>query len=219
MAAFDRKAKKTDWTIYYSQKRSIFSSYTQKFTCDIIIQAMERYLYNKNIRVAELGGGNSCFAEKICKERSIDSYDIFDNNELAVNMFNKMNLMSKSHTGLVKDLLGTEAMDSAAGQYDFVFSIGLIEHFRGDDIMTIIDKHYQYCRKGGMVLIAFPTPTKRYIFTRRCMELVGAWQFYDEKPIRYNELRKIFEDRSVIKANFINKKQPLTQRVVITIKK
>lgn len=134
-------------------------------------------------------------------------------------MFNKMDLMSKSHTGVVKDLLSADAVDSAAEQYDFVFSIGLIEHFLGKDIKTIIDKHYEYCRKGGMVLIAFPTPTKKYIFVRRCMELVGAWQFHDERPIRYDEVRQIFEDKSTVKEHFINKRLPLTQKVVITIRK
>ena len=207
--------RKTDWTKYYENKKSWFSAYTQKFTLRIILQAMELYLdKNRAIEVLELGGGNSCFAESICKAKNIETYDIVDNNKLAVDLFNKKNLNIRHHLGIQQDLLRLEE-SFPVKKYDFVYSIGLIEHFRGDDVKTIIARHFKYCAKGGMVLITFPTPTRKYIFIRKCMELVGIWQFYDEKPVRYEAVKGTFEKCGNVRSHFINKRLPLSQMVVI----
>ena len=74
--------KSTDWTTYYEKDRGWFSMFTQGFTLNEIL----RYIRNisKGIDIIELGGGNSCFAKSICDSRTINSYDIIDNYELAV---------------------------------------------------------------------------------------------------------------------------------------
>lgn len=207
--------KKTDWTAYYEKKKSWFSTHSQKYTLRILLDVIDSY-FNKNdiIRIVELGGGNSCFAKDICRMKKINTYDIIDNNKFAVKLFNHMSLDTKHHLGLLHDLLNVK--DTGESKiYDFVYSVGLIEHFRGKEIEKIVGQHFKHCKKGGIVLITFPTPTLIYRFIRKCMELIKVWQFYDEEPIRYREIEKIFEKYGTVRKHFLNKKLPLTQMVVI----
>lgn len=209
---------KTDWTAYYKQKKSWVSAYTQQFTLEKILYALGRYAGTggqKGLRIAELGGGNSCFAKKLCEIKKVDAYDIVDSNALAVRLFNEMEIKAGTHKGIRHDLLNQEKDEGRLGNYDFVYSIGLIEHFRGEDIWTVINRHYDYCRPGGIVMVSFPTPTRKYIAVRKCMEALGAWQFHDEKPIRYGEVAGCFAAHGTVFENFVNRKLPLTQMVVI----
>lgn len=221
----DEIDRPTDWTKYYEQKKSWFSTYTQKFTLREIIRAINQYVGDKDIDILELGGGNSCFAKNVCENVSVSNYDIVDNNELAVKLFERQNLNSK-HKALLVDLLNggdSEYKDFINGgskrkQYDFVYSIGLIEHFRGGDIDTIIKRHFEFCKDGGVVFISFPTPTVKYRSIRFLMELVNAWQFWDEKPLKFDQVKRAFEKDRIVLEQFINRKLPLTQMVVVVRK-
>lgn len=82
----------------------------------------------------------------------------------------------------------------------------------------MIRRHFEYCKGGSIVLIAFPTPTKKYIFVRKLMEFFGIWQFYDEKPIRYEEVADCFKAYGEVLEHYTNRKLFLTQEVVITRK-
>lgn len=208
--------EKTDWTEYYKKKKSFFSEFTQKYTLKIINNAITELNNNESpIRILELGGGNSCFANQICLSNKVQQYDIIDNNVLAVEMFDNQNL-SVEHKAYCINLLNIENSDCE--KYDFVYSIGLIEHFRGDDIKKVIKQHFDRCSVGGTVLISFPTPTKKYLLVRSFMEKCGVWQFNDEKPIRFDEVKDNFEEYGEIQSHFLNKKLPLTQYVVIAKK-
>ena len=210
----DEIIERTDWTKYYEEKRSWVSSFTQRYTLQKILEAINEYVHpESNFRICELGGGNSCFAAKICEKESVQTYDIIDSNELAVHLFEKIDLAAKYHRGIYRDLL----IDDIGGklEYDFIYSIGLIEHFRGEDVRAMISRHFEFCRDDGIVLITFPTPTKKYIFTRKFMEFFGVWRFYDEKPIRYDEIKDCFEAYGEVLKHYINHKLFLTQEVVI----
>ena len=145
--------KATDWSAYYKQKRNWFSTYTQRFTLEKILKAINDYVDDKDgngIKIIELGGGNSCFAKNICETQKVNTYNIIDNNDLAVKLFNKQKIASMLHSGFKLDLLLKEGVESYSfHKYDFVFSIGLIEHFCGKDIETIIHQHFEYCKPGG----------------------------------------------------------------------
>ena len=208
---------KTDWDKYYREKKSWFSSFTQTYTLREIKQSIDKWVTEEgSLTVSELGGGNSCFAEKLCEAVTIDEYDVFDSNDFAVDLFIKKDIKCRIHSGRCVDLLNEDLFDK---HYDFVYSIGLIEHFRGKDIETLILRHFECCKDGGVVLITFPTPTKKYRFVRWLMELIGVWKFYDEKPIWYEEVSSILEMNGTVLEHHINKKLPLTQEVVVIRKK
>ena len=205
--------KRTDWTEYYKANKSIWSTFTQKFTLSILVKTVETFFKGDAVNVVELGGGNSCFAQALCDKASIKRYDIIENNTYAAELFNKMDLKVQ-HSAIEEDLLTT----SQKGSYDFCYSVGLIEHFRGIDIETVINKHFDMCRNGGVVLISFPTPTVKYRLIRGLMERMGCWRFFDEEPLYYRDVCDYFIHRGEVVSHFLNNKLPLTQYVVIAKK-
>ena len=66
---------------------------------------------------------------------------------------------------------------------DFVFSVGLVEHFSGDEIASVVRAHFDCARRGGLVVISVPTPTWLYRATRWVAERSGVWRFPDEQAI------------------------------------
>lgn len=205
--------KSTDWTNYYRKKKSIFSTFTQRFTLDKILSDYDIVARSTEIQdVVELGGGNSCFADALCQQRKLQSYDIIDNNELAVALFQKKELSCPFHNGILMDL--TRDFEPSR-TYDLVYSIGLIEHFRPKERQQVIRAHFSLCRKGGGVLISFPTPTIKYRFWRKVMEMLHLWQFYDEVPLRYEDVENIFKECGKVVKVEVNKKLFLTQMVVL----
>ncbi|MCI8881345.1 MAG: class I SAM-dependent methyltransferase [Clostridiaceae bacterium] len=209
--------KSTDWTKYYSKKKSVFSNFAQRFTLSKILSdydTLSQFMENRD--VIELGGGNSCFAESLCRQRKLWSYDIIDNNELAVTLFQKKKLGCLSHNGIIMDL--TEGFQPSK-KYDLVYSIGLIEHFKPKERERVIQAHFSLCRKGGGVLISFPTPTLKYRFWRKVLEVMHLWQFYDEMPLQYGDVENILTECGKVVKVEINRKLFLTQMIVLFINK
>ena len=135
---------------------------------------------------------------------------------MAVDLFNDKK-QDVEHKGMLVDLLDSETKCNST--YDFVYSVGLIEHFRGKDIDAVIQKHFEYCKPGGCVFISVPTPTRKYRLVRKWMDKIGVWQFWDEKPLKYVHIKDKVEKCGNIQEVFINNKLPLTQMVVIARKK
>jgi len=209
----NKTIKNTDWTQYYKKKKSFFSSYTQRFTLFYIDREIER-LGSSKISVLECGGGNSCFVHSLLlSQPKIERYDIIDNNEYAVHLFNDISL-NIEHEGKEIDLTTIEP-DTSCPQYDFVYSIGLIEHFSEEDRTKVIKAHFSFCKPGGIVLISFPTPTLKYRVCRKFMELIGAWQFWDETPLAPNMVLPYIEEEGTILNSYLNKKLPLSQHIIV----
>ena len=214
-----KKKENTNWTEYYMQKKSFFSKYTQQFTLEYIINWFDYAVpkEQKKSAICELGGGNSCFVDSFCEARSVCRYDVVDNNELAIQLFKKKAKKGNVHlNGMLMDLTIEVPKNE---QYDFVYSIGLIEHFSDDLRRIVIKNHFSYCKENGYVLISFPTPTRKYRFWRKCMELFHMWQFWDEVPLKIEDVREDIEKYGEIKKTELNRKLFLTQMIVLVQKK
>ena len=214
------KNGKTDWSKYYSKKKSFFSNFTQKYTYEKIKKVYDSVLKGNNteskLNVLELGGGNSCFAKRFCEECEVESYDIVDNNELAVKLFECQKWESKvRHKAYLADLAKRSASNKVSDRYDFVYSVGLIEHFTEEERAEVIRAHFKYCKNGGIVLITFPTPTLKYRFWRKLMELIHVWQFHDETPLIYADVSETIEKCGRVLSVELNEKLFLTQMVVV----
>lgn len=207
--------KKTDWTNYYSKEKSWFSKYTQQFTLEKILAYYELIGNKKQTKILELGGGNSCFAEGIVKNRDVAAYNIIDNNSLAVDLFNKKTF-DVPHFGYEMDL--TSDIE-ASGEYDFVFSIGLIEHFPPDDQAMVVKNHFKFVKPGGLVFISYPTPTLKYKICRGIMETLGKWQFVDEVPLKFDTIKELCLAEGEVISVELNNKLFLTQEIVVVRKK
>ena len=201
--------KETDWTKYYRNKKSWFSKVTQKVTMRQIKAYYMKYC-GPNKSILELGGGNSCFIDGICKSIcSPSSYSIIDNNQLSLSLLRKRNPNCEC---LCLDLMKNI---EPSKQYDFVYSIGLIEHFSNENISKVIKNHFNFCKDDGIVLISFPTPTLQYRLIRRGMEWLKIWQFWDETPLTLQQFTNyIWKDVTILEYKLM-RLLPLTQTMCV----
>lgn len=206
----------TDWTNYYTKPKSIFSIMTQKITLHALERLIKKTFTSGKLKVMECGGGNSCFATDISAVLDVDYYDIVDKCMLSVEKaLDNHTIRNAWYADLTKEI-DSKILEE---KYNFVYSVGLVEHFTEENRKKVIENHFNLCEKEGYVLITAPTPTVKYRFIRKCMELLHIWQFWDECPIQLNELVKEMEPYGKIVSAEINRKLPLTQCIAIALKK
>lgn len=206
--------RSTDWNAYYKKPKSIISTLTQRYTLNYIVKIINRTEFN-DFSVIELGGGASCFAQALHRYFCISRYDIIDNCEIAIE---KACSIVGINNAYYANLLDEIEDSQLTGKYDFVYSVGLVEHFGGEERKRVIENHFKLCKRGGYVLITAPTPTWKYNFVRKCMEMVHIWRFFDERPVELRILRGEMEDYGEVLEAGINWKLPLTQAVVLAKK-
>lgn len=202
----------TDWDSYYRKPKSKVSSVTQKITLKYLINVLQKCNMERPWRVMECGGGNSCFATDFCERFKIEYYDIIDKCKLGVQKAENKNVIRKA---VCIDLLEELTDKNYLEKYDLVYSVGLVEHFSDEERERVIQNHFKLCNKGGYVLITAPTPTKKYLFIRKVMELLHVWQFWDETPLELSVIKNEVKQYGTIISLAINKKLPLTQLVVL----
>lgn len=209
--------KRTDWDSYYSKpyKTAIFS---RKITSNKLIRLLKQYdpESGSEIKIAELGGANSCFYEVINKKLNPKEYLIVDNNKTGLDKTLKQLGKSNNISLKYEDILNPR---ENIEKFDIVFSAGLIEHFSTEDTQKCIAAHFDYLKSDGICIITFPTPTWLYKLTRKCAELMGIWIFYDERPLTMDEVLNEIKKYAVIKHKSITWPVFLTQGVVLAIKK
>lgn len=199
----------TNWDEYY-KKPSYLSKYTRRYTQSVLESFIQSHNHKNGIKIAELGGANSCFADGILRNIKPEEYHVFDNNAYGLNL-----LINKGYGAKVVahqcDL--TKYNDSI--KVDLVFSIGLIEHFDEEGTKAIIKTHFDMLNKNGIAIISYPTPTCLYRTARGLIELCGAWHFHDERPLRLDEIRNDVNGIGHIEAVKMLYWLILTQQIVV----
>jgi SAM-dependent methyltransferase len=184
MASESDHAGATDWTEYY-QRPGKFAFITRSYTTHALIGLLQQLLPGGVPWMVELGGGNSCLFPKLPRQLGCRRYTVIDNNDLGLKLFlSKAAGQGIEVEGVAADLVGA-TLDLAA---DAVISIGLIEHFPPAERARAIDAHFQCLRPGGVAVILFPTPTWLYRAARWASEAMGTWDFWDETPLRPEEV-------------------------------
>lgn len=207
-------AKATDWDAYYKRPAAT-ASFTRRISARRILRTLERQLAAKGVRVCELGGANSCFVGDFLALPNLGSYHVIDLNPYGVGLLNERLSHDSRVSGQVADAL---QVAPGAGQYDIVYSVGLIEHFDAAGTARCIESHFNLCRPGGTVLITFPTPTAPYRLIRGMAELMGIWAFPDERPLGFGEVLVTCRSHGEVTHQSINWAIGLTQGYVVTIK-
>jgi cyclopropane fatty-acyl-phospholipid synthase-like methyltransferase len=202
---------KTDWTKYYSD-RLVNLTITRKYTLKKILSYFSKYAPIADT-ILEIGGGNSCFYEKIQEKYSNAQYKIMDNNSLGIDKFLLQYGLSKDHA-IKQDILE----DFSCVQSDIVFSVGLIEHFTPENTRKCIEAHFKATKAGGIVLITYPTPTWLYRSSRKIIEQFGAWRFHDERPLRNEEVFPVIQEKALLLQHETLWPLILTQEIVVAKK-
>jgi 2-polyprenyl-3-methyl-5-hydroxy-6-metoxy-1,4-benzoquinol methylase len=208
--------EKTDWDNYYSHPFKL-STFSRKITSDKLIRLLNQFgpQGRTDITIVELGGANSCFYETLNKEFSPIKYLIIDNNLMGLEKTNKR--LNKANNIEIKceDVLN---LSENSEKFDIVFSVGLIEHFSPEETLKCIAAHFFYLKRKGICIITFPTPTWLYKISRKCAELLGLWIFYDERPMKMDEVLNEIRKHGVILHSSITWLILLTQGVIVAIK-
>jgi len=203
-------AHKTDWDLYY-EKPYRAARYTRAITKKILVSLIRGYAPNLgNLRIAELGGANSCFFDSMVREFKPQSYLVIDKNEAGLRKFAEKTGSMPNVRALDRDVLNLDLDE----KFDVVYSVGLIEHFPLESIEKAIRAHFDLLAPEGIVIITFPTPTILYKMTRRVSELMGMWIFHDERPIRMDEAQKRIKKFGNIFYMKINWPIMLTQGII-----
>ncbi|MDF1755941.1 MAG: class I SAM-dependent methyltransferase [Verrucomicrobiales bacterium] len=204
----------TDWTTYYQQP-ALFSRFSRRVTEKFLIEQFSNYAADRKVEILEFGGGNSCFANSICDAIPVLEYAIADNNALGVELFQKRpSPEGTMFTAEKTNLLNQTPFNGR--RFDIVYSVGLIEHFQGDALNAIVDRHFESCTDSGLVVITFPTPTFLYRIIRGIAELLGVWKFPDEFPLKIDDVVQLTpKDEFELKYTGINWGVLLTQGVCV----
>lgn len=206
--------KKTNWNDYYKNP-SRFASLTRKITEKKILNYIYMFVTGSDFSIQEMGGANSCFLLSILKKFPNCNFTIIDNNYVGIELSKKN--FAKYTNVKVKNL---DILNSDNSIYtDVVLSVGLIEHFNVFDTAKMIKKHFTATKSNGMVIITYPTPTYSYIITRKILEFFSLWQFHDERALTQEEVEIEALKYGKIIAHKINRLIPLTQGILVCIKK
>lgn len=207
---------KTDWDKYYRNPYKI-SSITRKITGSVLVNVIKKFLIkNQSLKIIELGGGNSSFYELFLKKFDIDEYHIVDNNKLSLGMLSSKKDLSEKVFMHDMDVLGVR--NAFIEEADIVYSVGLIEHFDKADTKRVIESHFNMVKKGGLIVITFPTPTILYRTVRWIMELFGIWIFYDERPLKMEEVLGVSAGKVKVLFKKIIWPIILTQGLIVAVK-
>ncbi|MFC2146165.1 SAM-dependent methyltransferase, partial [Acidobacteriota bacterium] len=169
----------------YYKKPYKWAGFTKRIITRVLLKYIQRYMPVKNsITMMEFGGGNSCFYELFDETFQPKAYYIVDNNQVGLDEFSRR-IGKRGNTHLInRDILNPDLKVEC----DIVFSIGLIEHFSVENTRKAILSHFSVLKRGGILILGFPTPTFLYKITRKISELLSLWMFHDERPLKINEV-------------------------------
>ncbi len=182
-----RAPKATDWDQYY---RSVppTAKVTRRYTANRLLRALRAHspgAAERGLRIAEIGGANSCFLDEFAAALRPARYRVIDTNLYGLGLLRDRKLPDGGVLELTsQDVLELPAMEDS----DLVFSVGLVEHFDRKGTKLAIRSHLASARPGGVILLTFPTPTWLYRVSRWFCERIGVWKFHDERPLERDEV-------------------------------
>ena len=203
---------KTDWDAYY-RKSSGIVSFTRGITLRRLRRMMAPKLTKQELRICELGGGNSCFLDTFLRIDNLNRYHVIDSNDYSIRLLQDRFSSDARVTYETRDILRQRESPEL---FDIVYSVGLIEHFSELDTRECVREHFKLLAPDGLVVITFPTPTVLYRVIRGIAEYFGVWIFHDERPLKFFEVEAgIREASGVITHQSINWFIGLTQGCVV----
>lgn len=211
--------EKTDWNAYY-EKPYFTASYSRKILQNQFVRYCNQYLSRRSdINVAELGGANSCYYDCIQQQLIPTTYLIIDNNEIGLNKLRVRITLSDSNVTLMNTDVLNFNVSEMKEKFDFVYSIGLIEHFSTEGTIKAVKSHFDLLKVNGIAIITFPTPIFLYLIIRFFAEKLGLWIFYDERPLKIEEVTEIIENYGKVLDSKIMWSMLLTQAIIVAKKK
>lgn len=204
------RAAVTDWRRYY-MKTPLTARIARRYTAAVLVRALKRFTSGKVRVIVELGGGNSCFLEDICRELDPEVYHVVDTSEYGLELLRKR-AGADSRVRLHQQ--NVMALDLEV-EADAAFSVGLVEHFDPTGTRRAIEAHLGVLRPGGHAVISAPAPTWLYRAARGALEALGIWRFPDERPVLADEVRAAVSGQGEVVFEKVLWPLVLTQRLTV----
>jgi len=174
-------AGRTNWDEYY-RKPVATAGWSRRIMARQLAAAIRQFAGNRtDLNVLELGGGNSCFLERLMTDGRIATYTILDSSPEGMRLARER--FGPLYGERVRYIEADAFSVRADRQFDVVYSVGLIEHFGENELQRLVALHREWAAPRGLVIIVVPTPTIFYRIIRGAAELLGIWRFPDEVPI------------------------------------
>ncbi|MDL2279623.1 glycosyltransferase [Desulfovibrio sp. OttesenSCG-928-G11] len=203
----------TDWDGYYSSRH--ISSPTRWITKRLIFRLMDKHINAQIKSIIEFGGGDSFIYAAMAKKFPDALYTVVDNSSAGIEK-----LASRyNHAGLralCADIL--QPLPDELQKADFIFSVGLIEHFDEKGTRRCIEAHLESLRTGGFLLLTYPVSTLPYRIIRSAAERLGIWAFPDERPLTSGEVLSVLSGQVCVLRVSKNWLIGLTQEIVLAKK-
>ncbi len=210
-----REPGTTDWDSYYSAPAAT-AGYARNIVAGKLMEMLRKFRPAERFSLAELGGGNSCFFDRIEKEFLPLRYTVYDSNALGIRKFRER--MEQRPDISIRELDLLNCNPDGEEKSDIVLSVGLIEHFMPENTARMIRRHFELAKDGGIVILFFPTPTLLYRTTRSLAELLRVWIFHDERPLDAAEVETAVVPYGTILHKEIIWSNFLTQQIIIARK-
>jgi len=146
--------------------------------------------------ILELGCGSGMNSVNLFKEHSCQKATLIDFSRQALNI-------AKNNTRhLNVDLIHSDIFNlNLKKKFDFVFSIGLIEHFIGARRSEAIKIHRQFTKDSGLIMIIVP----RKNFFSKALKFFNQIQGYKEDFFSDREIEGLFKrnELEIVKKNYM----------------
>lgn len=140
------------------------------------------------LRTLELGSGRGDLSILLAEAGACVT--LIDRSDRALHearrRFDRLGLTAEYRQGDILDLPG-----DCLGQFDVTLSIGVLEHFQGEQRTRAIQSHHDTLRPGGLAIISVPHAwCPPYRLWKAYLELRGWWPYGMEIPFTHREIVK-----------------------------
>ena len=146
--------EKEDWDKQWREGwRTQEDYWNSSYAFKRIREEIKRRLRKKRIKICEFGAGGGLWLKWLKEEFHAEVYGV-DNSKEGLKIAKR-----RVPTAILK-LGDVKKVPFKSNYFDFVYGLGLIEHFNDKDIQKIINESYRTLKKSGICIITVPNRSK-----------------------------------------------------------
>ena len=153
---------------------------------DPIYKLLEYFVPQPTSSIIEIGCGMGLRTLHFAKKHGLEA-TLFDYSDVALELAAENAEDLEVRAEIINGDLLNNLLDS--DRYNIVWSVGLYEHFCGEDRQRAFDEIYRICKPGGTGIVIVPNSLNLpYRLTKKFRETLQKWPFGYEKPFSRWEL-------------------------------
>lgn len=151
-----------------------------------IYSLLERYVPASS-KILEVGGGGSHTLGALAARLNCTAFGIDPDRNGAA----KTKLLAEAESAKVEMIRGDGfCLPFDDGEFDVVYSLGLVEHFSALQTDELVAEHVRVCRPGGLVIVAVPNSLNLPHTARKAL-LGSRYEYFPERSYSPNQLGRL----------------------------